>query len=259
MEKERIWIFTIIIAVTIGIIVMFRYQYMKTGTIPQLHNENEVITETEEKAEENSFSEACKSYFSNAGNLTVEKVERTVVEDGEGNFTTSYDVYVVSDIDLENQTDQTEDYTKALAEEELDESLIEKTEFQKAFDVDYKDQDGWTIYEKLFLKSGFDGDLENVTFDKETNELTGQKLYVFDQPCSVIEEMLPKDNTGEVLDQKVFYQSMETEDGVVIPEYFSAVVQYRAGDKKITKSLYLQVTVNNWEEESHEADKESTI
>lgn len=254
MEKERVWIFAIVFAITIGVCVMLRYQQIKTGSISQSHKESENVTEAVIESDENVLTEESREYFKNARSLTIEKVERTVMEDDEGNVTTSYDTYYVSDVDCVNQSDQTEDYTKALAGEEFDETLIETVEFQKAFEVNYKNVDGWTVYENLLLKNGIDGDLEEITFDTETNQMTGQKLYVLEQPCSATDWMLQENHNDEVLGQKVFYQTMETSDGIVIPDYFSAVVQYKAGNQKITKSLYLQVTVNNWEEESHEVD-----
>ena len=40
--------------------------------------------------------------------------------------------------------------------------------------------------------------------------------------------------------------SYEDKEGNKIPEFFSAQVQYQKGGKTITKSIYLQVTVNDY-------------
>lgn len=253
MEKERVWIFAIIIAFTIGVCVMLKYQQMKTGTISQSHNESVQETEMAEEKDDNPLSEESKNYFKSAGYLTIEKVERTVVEDATGNSMTSYDSYYVSDVDLRKQTDLTEDYSKALAGEKFDDTLIETIDFAKAFDVNYQNMNGWEIYKTILVENGIDGDIENTTFDEETNQLTGQKLYVVEDPGNIIGQMI-QGESGEVLNQKVFYQSIETTEGISIPDYFSAVVQYQLGNQKVTKSIYLQVSVNQWEEESHEAN-----
>ena len=249
MEKERVWIFAIIIAFTIGICVMFRYQQMKTGTISQSHKETEQSTEETVEEADKCLSDESREYFKDAEHLTIEKVERTVVEDEAGNSTTNYDSYYVSDVDLVNQTDQTQDYVKALSAEEFDETLIETTEFENAFQVDYRDTDGWELYQSIIQKNGIDGNLENVSFDEDTYKLTGQQLYEMKQPGSILDSMLSEVSYDELLKQKVFYQSIEVENGIYIPDYFSAVVQYTKDKQMITKSLYIQVTVNNWEEE----------
>ena len=60
--------------------------------------------------------------------------------------------------------------------------------------------------------------------------------------------MLQGTRYDELLENKVFYQTTETEDGKLVPDSITAVVQYRSGDETVTKSLFLQVSINNWRE-----------
>lgn len=252
MEKEKVWIFAIIIAFTIGACIAMKYHQGKLGTVKQANQEAEEIVE--ETSEQNAFSEESKQHFEDATVLTIEKVARTVVEEEDGSSTTCYETYYVSDVNLKEQTECTEDYAKALDKEEFDDTLVERIPFQEAFDMSFEEKDGWKIYGELLTKNGIDADLTKVKFDEETNQLTGQNLYILEDSNSLLEDMLFDETYDEIIDQKVFYQTMETENGITIPDYFSAIVQYRIGNQKVTKSIYLQVSVNHWEGESYEVD-----
>mgnify|MGYP000703704038 CR=1 FL=1 len=60
--------------------------------------------------------------------------------------------------------------------------------------------------------------------------------------------MLKGVSYDELFESTVSYQTVKTEDGVVIPDCITATVKYRAGDKTYTKNVFLQVSINNWEE-----------
>lgn len=58
--------------------------------------------------------------------ISVEKAERTTVEDTDGNSTTTYQTYIVSDLNLKEQKEKTEDYMLALASKEMDDSFVRR-------------------------------------------------------------------------------------------------------------------------------------
>ena len=59
-------------------------------------------------------------------------------------------------------------------------------------------------------------------------------------------EKLLESEVDEVIKKEAYVQVMEDKEGNKIPEFFSAQVQYQKGGKTITKSVYLQVTVNDY-------------
>lgn len=83
-----------------------------------------------------------------------------------------------------------------------------------------------------------------MTFDEEIHEITGQNIYVFNGENEVINELLADEEYEEVISSKVCYQTREDENGLVIPDTFTAEVQYRNGTKTVTRSLFVQVYVN---------------
>ena len=88
----------------------------KMKTSEKLTAEHAILIEEKEAEEEAVIS---TKQFSSAKDLTVEKVERTIVEDGEGNAQTSYDTYLVSDVSLSKGMDKTDSYAKAMADGEF--------------------------------------------------------------------------------------------------------------------------------------------
>lgn len=48
----------------------------------------------------------------------------------------------------------------------------------------------------------------------------------------------------ELISSSVSYQTVENEDGKTVPDFFSAVVQYRVGNEIVIKNLFLQIAVN---------------
>lgn len=182
----------------------------------------------------------------NARFITVEKVVRTTTEDTEGNYSTVYDSYLVSDVDLVKCTDSTEEFAYAVSAEEYDDKLIQTVDFAEGFGFSYRGLNARGIYEALLELEGFDGDLTKVAFDKETHEMTKQNIYVLSDEGSIIERLLPEYESKDVIEQKVYFQTTK-DGGMEVPECFVAIIKYREGDKVIEKSIYLQVTVNHWE------------
>ena len=213
----------------------------KMKTSEKLTAEHAILIEEKEAEEEAVIS---TKQFSTAQDLTVEKVERTIVEDGEGNAQTSYDTYLVSDVSLSNGTDKTDSYAKAMADGKFDEALIESVDFTEAFGISYAGKDGQELLQDLLCANGFSADFVGLTFDKDTYELTGQNTF-FLKNCAVLEKLLESE-VDEVIKKEAYVQVMEDKEGNKIPEFFSAQVQYQKGGKTITKSVYLQVTVNDY-------------
>ena len=213
----------------------------KMKTSEKLTAEHAILIEEKEAEEEAVIS---TKQFSTAQDLTVEKVERTIVEDGEGNAQTSYDTYLVSDVSLSNGTDKTDSYAKAMADGKFDEALIESVDFMEAFGTSYAGKDGEELLVDLLTENGFSADFVGLTFDKDTYELTGQNTF-FLKNCAVLEKLLESE-VDEVIKKEAYVQVMEDKEGNKIPEFFSAQVQYQKGGKTITKSVYLQVTVNDY-------------
>ena len=213
----------------------------KMKTSEKLTAEHAILIEEKEAEEEAVIS---TKQFSSAKDLTVEKVERTIVEDGERNAQTSYDTYLVSDVSLSNGTDKTDSYAKAMADGEFDEALIESVDFMEAFGTSYAGKDGEELLVDLLTENGFSADFVGLTFDKDTYELTGQNTYLL-KNSAVLDKLLESD-ADEVIKKEAYVQVMEDKEGNKIPEFFSAQVQYQKGGKTITKSVYLQVTVNDY-------------
>lgn len=213
----------------------------KMKTSEKLTAEHAILIEEKEEEEEAVIS---TKQFSTAQDLTVEKVERTIVEDGEGNAQTSYDTYLVSDVSLSNGTDKIDSYAKAMADGKFDEALIESVDFTEAFGTSYAGKDGEELLVDLLTENGFSTDFAGLTFDKDTYELTGQNTFLLEN-CAVLEKLLESE-VDEVIKKEAYVQVMEDKEGNKIPEFFSAQVQYQKDGKIITKSVYLQVTVNDY-------------
>lgn len=213
----------------------------KMKTSEKLTAEHAILIEEKEAEEEAVIS---TKQFSSAKDLTVEKVERTIVEDGEGNAQTSYDTYLVSDVSLSNGTDKTDSYAKAMADGKFDEALIESVDFTEAFGTSYAGKDGEELLVDLLTENGFSTDFAGLTFDKDTYELTGQNTFLLEN-CAVLEKLLESE-VDEVIKKEAYVQVMEDVEGNKTPEFFSAQVQYKKDGKTITKSVYLQVMVNDY-------------
>ena len=237
---------TITIAVMVGAVFGWFYFTHK----PVSHKVTDPVLTEEEKKEQTKDKEEPVQLtpFENARYVTVEKVVRTTTVDADGNSETVYDTYLVSDIDLEKGTDDTEEFAQVLSGNENNEDKIETVSFTENMGFSYKGLSGLEVHDNLLKKEGLDGDLTLVSFDEDTYEKTKQKLYVVQSKCSVTDRLMSEDNVDEVLEQKVYYQTTEDMDGFVIPEYYVVLVRYQQEDKTVEKSVYLQISINNWEE-----------
>ena len=65
------------------------------------------VTPVEDEPYEEVVTQDMKKLFDDASYVTVELVERTIIEDENGNSNTKYDRYVISDVDLKKNTDDT--------------------------------------------------------------------------------------------------------------------------------------------------------
>lgn len=202
-------------------------------------------TEKDEDTEEALANVNCEEYFEKAKHVTVEKVDRMTVDDLDGNSKTEYFKYLVSDVDFINHSDDTSDYAKALAGEELDDSLVEKTSFLDAFGFSYENKSAWDVLWELLKKNGFDQDMSDAAFDEDAHELTGQSIYMVNEKSSVLDKLIDGISYDELMESKVFYQTRDLENGVVVPDCITAVVQYRIGDETFTRTVFLQVDVND--------------
>lgn len=240
MTKERLMIFTIAIAATVGAI--FCWYYYRNKSIS--HKETvPAILETED-VNEDMVDPIKLDSFDVARYLTVEKVVRTQTEMEDGTVETQYDSYLLSDIDMKNGVDETTDYSDASVGDGFEIEQGRATSFESEFGFDYKELDETGFYEKLLSVTGINGSLVNVSFDEDTNELIGQKIYVLNDKCDVIDNLMMNVSYDELLSSAVSYQTKEDVDGVIIPDYFTAVVQYRVNGMTVTKNLFLQVTIN---------------
>lgn len=201
--------------------------------------------EKDENMEEALANVNCEEYFEKAKHITVEKVDRMTVDDLDGNSKTEYFKYLVSDVDFINHSDDTSDYAKALAGEELDDSKVEKTSFIEAFGFSCENKSAWNVLWELLRENGFDQDMSDSTLDETAHELTGQNIYVVNENSSVLDKLIDGITYDELMESKVFYQTRDLENGVIVPDCITAVVQYRIGDETFTRTIFLQVDVND--------------
>ena len=197
-----------------------------------------------EKGVASGFSQEGEKKYQTADRVTVELVERTITEE-EGEIETSYENYLLSEVDLKNQMDSTRDYSGALNQQKEEVGEGEQKDFAQAFGVTYVDLDGLELYEKLAEEWGFDGDKATAALDEGKQEATGQKLYIYDKDCRALMDLMKGAEDAEVLEKQAGFRVGE--DGQI--ECFTAKVRYRDQGKEITKSRYLSVTVENPAEE----------
>lgn len=249
MTRNNVLIITIPIVIATAIVVILKFNNGEITTSGRREKVKQTV-ETDIKNDEmmnEVVSEEGKAAFENAEYVTVEKVVRTTVEEADGKSNTKYGTYVVADLDIGNGKDVTVDYSKALLGEGFQDKKVENTTFEDAFNLAYTNKNGWELYEELLLKNGIDGSLDDVTFDTDTYEMTKQKLYVLNERCSVLNNMLDGVDYDNVLESKVYYQIAENEEGVMIPDSFTAITKYKKGNQTVTQSIFLQVSINHWD------------
>lgn len=233
---------TQIFALTVAIVVAASFSiawYVRQGKLPGA---------TKEAAKESDFvmDEKVMDYFKEAEYVTVEKVERTCIDYEDGNFDTNYDTYLVSDLDLKQGIENTQEYSASLASAEMDDSKIENTSFLEQFGFEFETKKAWDIFADIIGSNGIDQSLSEVDFDKDTYELTKQKLYVLRGKCKILDEMLEGVEEEDVTEAKVYYQTVESAEGVEVPEGITAYVQYKKGTSYVTKTMYIELIVNHW-------------
>jgi hypothetical protein len=254
MRKYNLWIFAITIAFAIGVAIMLK---LNDGKLPSGDSKNQrtesVAENTEEPEIESSekvsnnpvITDDFKEISKAANYMTVEKVIRTMTENDDGSSETKYDSYLLSEVDLTNNSEITMDYSDASVGDGFEIEKGRSTDFLTEFGFDYKQMDGTEIYEKLLENAGIDGDLNKVTFDTAAFDMTGQEVYVLDEECSVIKSLLDNTEYDELISSEVSYQIVKTENVINVPDYFTAVVQYRVNEQIVTKNLFLQITINS--------------
>ena len=110
-----------------------------------------------------------------------------------------------------------------------------------------KVMNAYEVYGKLLQENGLSLSFKDASKDDERSYLTGGSTYLI-HDSDVIKLMLSGETYDEITAQNVYVQV--SKDG--LPEYFSAEVTYRYNDWMITKSLYLQVTIEDREEGANE-------
>jgi len=193
-----------------------------------------------------SITEEVITALESAEYVTVEKVERELIEDSDGSFDANYYTYYVSEFMLIGANPVVDDYSVALAESGFDQNLIRQVSFKEAFGFEYKGENALELFKVLLEKHGIDGSIENVYFDEETYARTKQKQYVLNEPCSITKELLGNDY-DLILEERVHYELETLKSGLEVPDCFLITVKYKNGSQIITKTLFLQVAINEWE------------
>lgn len=150
MNRNIIFIVTgIVVAVTMVLIFFYNENTVDKPREDDVQIENLV---TEGTVEDNPLTVPCSSeyekYFASAEYITVSKVVRTIEERPDGEIFTTYEEYLVSDIDLVNGSDFTEDYTVAMKGSEFNEDKVKRGSFSEIFGFSYENKDAWEIYEE---------------------------------------------------------------------------------------------------------------
>ena len=237
----------LLVAVVAGIIARYRFSESvekvseSGGAEPAI-----LVTESEVVESTDVYAKDMKMVYKNAKNITVELVERTTIE-SDTESETVYDRYLVSDVDLAGGSDNTCDYHEDLADSDNMDVTGEKISFSEAFGFSYSGMNAYETYERLLKENGLSLEFDNAVLDEERSALTGEDTYSIED-TDVIDTMLSGETYDEITDKTVYVQV--SEDG--LPEYFSAEVTYSYGEWIITKSLYLQVSTEDGEEEADE-------
>ena len=240
---NRYQIIAIVFAVTIAFIVGLIFMNKKPISVPGNTKE-----EMESAMVENNkpiSNEAIKA-LTEADYITIEKVERVIRENNEGEYLTNYDTYLVAEFGVGGDTPIVCDYALAIAEEEFDDKKVGTMSFNDAFGFEYQKENAWELYQKLLKANGIDADIQNATFDAKSYETTGREIYVLNENCSIVEWMLAEEY-DEILEQRVHYEMTTLKNDVDVPENFLVTVKFRSGNEIVTKTLFLQISVNEWE------------
>lgn len=232
-------VFAVTVAFIVGILLMNNKGISRPSSTEG--NEVDVMIEANKPISDKAI-EALKE----ADHITIEKVERVIRENSEGAYITNYDTYLVAEFGVGGSAPIVCDYALAIAEEGFDDSKVGTMSFADAFGFEYKQENVWDLYQKLLAANGIDADIQNATFDVKSYETTGREIYIMNGDCSITELML-SEKYDEILEQTVYYEMTTLKSDVDVPDSFLATVKFRCGNEIVTKTLYLQVSVNEWE------------
>lgn len=232
-------VFAVTVAFIVGILLMNNKGISRPSSTEG--NEVDVMIEANKPISDKAI-EALKE----ADHITIEKVERVIRENSEGAYITNYDTYLVAEFGVGGSAPIVCDYALAIAEEGFDDSKVGTMSFADAFGFEYKQENVWDLYQKLLVANGIDADIQNATFDVKSYETTGREIYIMNGDCSITELML-SEKYDEILEQTVYYEMTTLKSDVDVPDSFLATVKFRCGNEIVTKTLYLQVSVNEWE------------
>lgn len=246
-------LFLIVLAITVAFAVIVRVCFLDKHFKDEVSEGSGSVQPAILKEKVEVITDDAWKEYEYADRLVVELVERTTIESEKGSET-EYDRYIVSDVDLKNQTDDTRDYHDALMDSDGDIGEGNRASFKDALGINYKGANGKEIYQNLLNKCGFSSDFNDVIFDDETHVITGQNLYFYENKCDVIDYLLEGELYSEIVDSKVCYQLEDKETGTRLPEYFSASVSFKNGDQVVTKSLYVSVSIEKSDGGKEECD-----
>lgn len=233
----------IVFAVTVAFIVGIFLMNKKTVNIP---SSSEGTMEKIMIEKNKPISDDAIKALTEAKYITIEKVERVIRENSEGEYLTNYDTYLVAEFGVGTDSPIVCDYALAIADEEFDDKKVGTMSFVNAFDFEYQKENVWELYQKLLETNGIDADIQNATFDAKSYETTGREIYVLNEKCSIVDWMLAEEY-DEILEQSVHYEMTTLKSDIDVPENFLVTVKFRSGNEIVTKTLFLQVLVNEWE------------
>ena len=243
MKNNSIFMmFLVVLAITVVFALIVRVCVIDKHVKDEVTDGKDSVRPAILKEKVEVISDDAWKEYENADKFVVELVERTTIESEKGSET-EYDRYIVSDVDLKNQTDDTRDYHDALMDSDEDIGEGTRVSFEDVLGINYKGSNGKEIYQSLLKKYGFSSDFNDVLFDDETNKMTGQNLYIYENKCDVIDYLLKGELYSEIVDSKVCYQLEDKETETKLPEYFSASVSFKNGDQVVTKNLYVSVSI----------------
>lgn len=134
--------------------------------------------------------------------------------------------------------------------EQLKEALILISPVQVSFESIEGSANGYysPAEEKIVVREGMPQLQTIKTLIHEIGHVELKHLFWLKDNCSVTKRMLENVSYEEVLDEKVSLRTIQTEDEIVIPDCLMATIQYRMGEERYTKTMFLQVSINDLEE-----------
>lgn len=229
--------------IAVGLMGMEQGKKIEKALDESRERQKEKEEETQDRYEGFNY-QGLKETFESANHITIEKMIRTTTEDEEAEYHTAFEEYVISDIDLKEQTDSSEDFSNAFDGEMLDEEKAEIKAFNDIFGFDYKNMNAWEIQEKFYESCGIEIHFKNATLEEGEGEDSQYQTFILSEDV-ISKDLLDQIDCDEILDKKVTCSCRNTEDGVMIPEYYLVNIRYTKDDLIHTKTLYLQVGIND--------------